>query len=437
MSNLKEITFDLIGVVDSGNAKIVKSIVKTNYNESKLSDFSYIIIDSQNILVYNKEILSVNLDFTEKAVFSLIEKWSEMKTEQKGGLFIFEIDSQFYTVSVKNGELKIEYSDMDINLATVLSLYENFKNEQMYFYYEDSSEIKNLFVSLSDMLNIDISFFKQYSIPSDFDIKSISLNFGETALESIKKLFSKSKVDQATKEKKKEDKKTLIDLNSLKENALKYKLYLIGAFLFIALAVAGYIGYLKYEDQKRIEREQAAFLAEQERLKNDNNQGIVKRMNYNTILVEKTLEYISEYDFDSIQNKRLVLHIVSRSKNLLSNEKQEEFNSFKAVKMGQKYLELKQLAIELPDLSKLTIDEIKNIKEGAEDFNDIQKAKFNKYSILETPSKRSAYMINRYSSKEDLIKGLEAFKNMNNFYLNFYLFKLNDNSYEFITTMRK
>jgi len=349
----------LIYVSNSNEKKTIINKIKEIYEISNPTFLNYVVLDLHNIIVFNKTYLNKEKELLKKTITIIKESWEKIY-EEKSGLFIIEKDSKFYVISLIKGVFNLEVEDIDLELASLLSIVETFRNKNIKIFYEDIEELNSLFEDLSSMLDIDINFFNKKDLS---DIDNLEINsFSESSLINIYE-----------KMKNKKSKNKEIEEKNNKDNKFKKKKIFGIIFIFTLIIVSGLYSYFQYEAEKKLEAEKIEKLKNLKHKKNSINYKKVEHIRTNEILFNEIKNEIFNKDKDILKiiykNNLLTFFEFNKNNNL------NDFSKITQIKIGNKYFTKFSKKInsnKTPSKSEISFY-LNKSKEDKEIFNKLRK----------------------------------------------------------------
>ncbi len=422
MEELKggNLSMEIVNVADSSNKKVISSVIKSKLGIANPTNIKYLPLDNNNIVIIHKEDISKNKEFLNKTFCTILTVWEKLKEDKQNGVVIFDINGTLNAVSLIDNELNIVLKNMEIELAVLLSLYENFKSKKVTFFYEDSLLIEKEFETLSSMLDIPLNYFHKMNYEESFNIENHLIGFSESFIGNIIEKIKKRKQQKEE------------SLDSLEENVeiaaeastqemydkakvqfIQYRGLIIGVIVISILSGIGYFSYIKYEEEKEAERQRLILLESQKKVSDDNQSILITKLNKNTALMN-SLKLALEKEFTVLKVANNYIHLITE---VSYNELAKDINQFmfyKKIKLSNNlYKEIIYINIDPESLKNLSKEAVLKIKEKEITLqNFLNQGNFKDFSVNEDSSKKFAFY-KEYKTKEDLLNELNGLENLN------------------------
>lgn len=427
-NNKNQLNIELISVVDSSNKKVISSVIKSRLGVANPSNLEYIILDKTTIIAVNKEELIKNKDFLNKVFYSLIKNWDSLSSDSQNGVFIFETNGLFNTFSIIDEKVNIEFKGVELELAVLLSIYENFKSKNVKFFYEEQQLIKNEIESLSSMLDLDAHFFHAFTIEENFNLDTHLNKFSEMPLESIMKKFTEMK-NKKTKDSNSEEEEEK-GPSALKQFWKERKILIVVGILVVFLAGLGFFGYQKYQEIQQKEQDRLDMIELQKKVKINNNSVLIKKMNRNQAFINDINYLLNNNKFSMLKVDNTKIQVNSSISKAELENNTNKFDFYQKVKIGKDtFLEIIHSTVNVPKITNLTKEEVMQIKANEKDLKDILLFNFQDLIVKETLPKGIS-IIKEYNSMNELSKDIDSLKNLNSHEFQFTIYKKSRNKFE-------
>lgn len=423
---------EIVNVADSTNKKVISSVIKSKLGIANPTNIKYLPLDNNNIVIIYKQDIVKNKDFLNKTFFSLLGIWEKLKENKQNGVVIFDINGTLNAVSLIDNELKVIYKNMEIELAVLLSLYENFKSKKVAFFYEDSILIEKEFETLSSMLDLPISYFNKVMYEEDFNLEDHLIGFSESFVGNLVEKFKKRKLAKEELENSEENGEpvevaaevsTQEMYDKIKVEFIKYRGLIISLIIVLILSGIGYFAYMKYQEEQEIERQRLIQLESQKKVSDDNQSVLITKLNKNTTLMT-VFNSVIDKDFSVLKVSNNVIQVITEVPYEQLDKDPNQYMFYKKIKVTDNlFKELIYLNIEPDSLKSLKKEEVLKIKEKEITLsNFIKEGNFKDFIINEDSSKKVSFY-KEYKTKSDLMRELNGLENLNTHNIQFNIIK--------------
>lgn len=418
MEELKNnLQVEIINVADSSNKKVVSSVIKSKLGISNPTNIKYLPLDSNNIAIIYKEDLSKNKEILNKIFYNLIKIWDKLKENKQNGVIVFDINGTLNAVSIIDNSFNIVLKNMEAELAVLLSLYETFKTKKVSFFYEDSLIISKEFETLSNMLDIPLSYFNKLDYDLDFNIDDHLIGFSESFVMGLIEKIKKRKIDKDKAEEEDINYASEIDTqekyDKLKVLFIKSKGLIIAILVISILAGISFFAYNKYQEEQELERQRLIELEAKKRVSEDNQSILITKLNKNTTVMN-LLSGIINKDFSILKIKNNQIQLIAINSVLNLEKNTDKFLFYKKIKLNESfYKELIYINIDPKSLKEISKEEVLKIKERELTLDKFLKnGNFKDFVVNEQNSKKISF-VKEFKTKEDLMKELSGLENLN------------------------
>ncbi len=418
MEELKNnLQVEIINVADSSNKKVVSSVIKSKLGISNPTNIKYLPLDSNNIAIIYKEDLSKNKEILNKIFYNLIKIWDKLKENKQNGVIVFDINGTLNAVSIIDNSFNIVLKNMEAELAVLLSLYETFKTKKVSFFYEDSLIISKEFETLSNMLDIPLSYFNKLDYDLDFNIDDHLIGFSESFVMGLIEKIKKRKIDKDKAEEEDIIYASEIDTqekyDKLKVLFIKSKGLIIAILVISILAGISFFAYNQYQEEQELERQRLIELEAKKRVSEDNQSILITKLNKNTTVMN-LLSGIINKDFSILKIKNNQIQLIAINSVLNLEKNTDKFLFYKKIKLNESfYKELIYINIDPKSLKEISKEEVLKIKERELTLDKFLKnGNFKDFVVNEQNSKKISF-VKEFKTKEDLMKELSGLENLN------------------------
>lgn len=418
MEELKNgLQIEIINVADSSNKKVVSSVIKSKLGISNPTNLKYLPLDSNNIAIIYKEDLSKNKDFLNKTCNFILQIWDKLKENKQNGVIVFDINGTLNAISIIDNSFSLVLKQMEAELAILLSLYETFKTKKVAFYYEDSLIISKEFETLSNMLDIPLNYFHKLDYEENFNVDNHLIGFSESLVMGIIEKIKKRKLAKEKNEEEIIESASEVDTqekyDKLKVLFIKFKGIFIAVIVIAILSGISFFSYMKYQEEKELERQRLIELEAKKRVSEDNQSVLISKMNKNSTIIS-LLNNLIKKDFSvlKIKNNQIQLISINSADNLEKNIDKMFF--YKKIKLNDKfYKELIYVNIDPKSLKEISKEEVFKIKQNELTLDQFFKnGNFKDFVVNEQNSKKISF-VKKFKTKEDLINELSGLENLN------------------------
>lgn len=412
---------EIINVADSSNKKVVSAVIKSKLGISNPTNIKYLPLDSNNIAIIYKDDLNKNKEFLNKSFSFILNIWDKLKDNKQNGVIVFDINGTLNALSIIDNSLTFVLKNMEAELAILLSLYETFKTKKVSFFYEDTLIISKEFETLSNMLDIPLSYFNKLDYEEEFNLDSHLIGFSESfvggLIEKIKKRkLNKEKEDIEDNEvnyQSVSEVDTQEKYDKLKVLFIKFKGIIIAIIVISILGAISFFGYIKYQEEQELERQRLIELEAKKRVSEDNQSILISKLNKNTTIMSSLADIINkEFSILQVKNNKIQLIAINSVTNLEKDISKYLF--YKKIKLNENfYKELIYINIDPKSLKDISKEEVLKIKEKELTLDKFLKnGNFKDFVVNEQNSKKISF-VKEFKTKSDLMQELAGLENLN------------------------